>query len=370
MKSARFFTLIASAFTLPCLAAVRVESIPESGLQPEVAVAKDGTVHLVYLTGEPKAAEVRYTYRKPGEAWHPSQMVNSPKSTAIALGTIRGPQLAVGGMGTVHVIWNGTGAAASPRSPLWYARKSPEDKTFGQQQDLLGDATALDGGASITANESNGVFVVWHGNEAGGPSEEKQRLVLIRSSDDDGIGFGKAEAANRADPGVCACCSLRAMAGPEGIPNIFFRSAETMEHRAMTLLSLSGGTWKSREIEPWKIAACPMSSAALAFTSNRLLGAWETAGQIRMGWLSDPALPPVTVAAEKAKHPSIAINGKGSILVSWLQGSGWNRGGSVFWQEFDGELRPTGKAAHAGAVPAWGRVTAYSEPKGDFVVLR
>lgn len=370
MKFARFFALITSVFTLPSLAAVRVESIPESGLQPEVAVTKDGTVHLVYLTGEPKAAEVRYTYRKPGKAWHPSQIVNTPKSSAIALGTIRGPQLAVGGMGTVHVIWNGTGAAASPRSPLWYARKSSEDKTFGQQQDLLGDATALDGGASITANESNGVFVVWHGNEAGAPAEEKQRLVLIRSSDDDGIGFGKAEAANRADPGVCACCSLRAMAGLEGTPNIFFRSAETMEHRAMTLLSLSGGTWKSREIEPWKVAACPMSSAALAFTSNRLLGAWETAGQIRMGWLSDPAFPPVTVAAEKAKHPSIAINGKGSILVSWLQGSGWNRGGSVFWQEFDGELRPTGRAANAGAVPAWGRVTAYAEPNGDFVVLR
>lgn len=370
MKIARFFTLIASAFTLPCLAAVRVESIPESGLQPEVAVAKDGTVHLVYLAGEPKAAEVRYTYRKPGEAWHPSQVVNSPNSPAIALGTIRGPQLAVTGKGTVHVIWNGIGADATPHSPLWYGRKSREDKTFGKQEDLLGDATALDGGASVTANENNGVFVVWHGNEAGAAPEERQRLVLIRSSKDDGISFGKAEATNRADPGVCACCSLRAMAGPEGTPNIFFRSAETMEHRAMTLLSLSGNTWKSREVEPWKVAACPMSSAALGFTSNRLLGAWETAGQIRMGWLSDPAFPPVTVAAEKAKHPSIAINGKGSILVSWLQGSGWNRGGSVFWQEFDGELRPTGKAANAGTVPAWGRVTAYAEPNGDFVVLR
>ena len=370
MKPTRFFALIASAFTLPCFAATRVESVPESGLQPEVAVARDGTVHLVYLHGEPKAAEVRYTYRKPGEAWHPGQMVNSPKSSAIALGTIRGPQLAVGGMGTVHVIWNGIGADTSPRSPLWYARKSREDKTFGKPQDLLGDATALDGGASITGNESNGVFVVWHGNEAGAAAEEKQRLILIRSSNDDGISFEKAEAANRADPGVCACCSLRALAGPEGGPNIFYRSAETMDHRAMTLLSLSGGTWKSRGIEPWKVAACPMSSAALASTSNRLLGAWETAGQIRMGWLSDPALPPATVAGDKAKHPSIAINEKGSILISWLQGSGWNRGGSVFWQEFDRELRPTGKAVNAGVVPAWGRVTAYAEPNGDFVVLR
>ena len=333
-------------------------------------MTKDGTIHLVYLHGEPKAAEVRYTYRKPGEAWHPGQMVNSPKSSAIALGTIRGPQLAVGGMGTVHVIWNGIGADTSPRSPLWYARKSREDKTFGKPQDLLGDATALDGGASITGNESKGGVVVWHGNEAGAAAEEKQRLILIRSSNDDGISFEKAEAANRADPGVCACCSLRALAGPEGGPNIFYRSAETMDHRAMTLLSLSGGTWKSRGIEPWKVAACPMSSAALASTSNRLLGAWETAGQIRMGWLSDPALPPATVAGDKAKHPSIAINEKGSILISWLQGSGWNRGGSVFWQEFDRELRPTGKAVNAGVVPARGLITAYAEPNGDFVVLR
>lgn len=370
MKFAQFLALIAAAFTLPCLAAVRVESIPESGLQPEVAVSQDGTVHLVYLTGDPKAAEVRYTYRRPGDAWHPSQLVNSPKSAAIALGTIRGPQLTVTGKGTVHVIWNGIGADASPHPPLWYGRKSQEDKTFGQQENLLGDATALDGGASITSDEKSGVFVVWHGLEAGAATGEKHRLVLIRSSNDDGISFGKAEAANRADPGVCACCSLRALAGPEGTPNIFFRSAETMEHRAMTLLSLSGGTWKSREIEPWKIAACPMSSAALAFTSNRLLGAWETAGQIRMGWLSDAAFPPVTVAAGKAKHPSMAINGKGSILVSWLQGSGWNQGGSVFWQEFDRELRPTENLGNAGAVPAWGRVTAYAQPNGDFVVLR
>ncbi len=218
--------LCALVFSGSCYSATRVESVPETGLQPEVAVARDGTIHLVYLQGEPKTADVRYTCRRPGEVWQPSQTVNSKHGGAIALGTIRGPQLALGGKGTVYVIWNGTPADSTPRSPLWYARKTPDDRAFSTQVDLLGEATALDGGALITANERNGVFVVWHGNEAGAAAEEKQRLVLIRSSNDDGISFEMAEAANRADPGVCACCSLRAVAGPEGTPNIFFRSAE------------------------------------------------------------------------------------------------------------------------------------------------
>jgi hypothetical protein len=49
-------------------AEVSVEEVPEQGLQPDVAVASDGTVHLVYLRGDPKAADIRYTLREPGGA--------------------------------------------------------------------------------------------------------------------------------------------------------------------------------------------------------------------------------------------------------------------------------------------------------------
>lgn len=78
----------------------------------------------------------------------------------------------------------------------------------------------------------------------------------------------------------------------------------------------------------------------------------------------------MTVAASSAKHPSVAISPQGNILIAWVEGSGWNRGGSAVWQEFDQKLQPLGPQEKAAGVPAWGRVVGYAEPQGDFVILR
>ena len=348
--------------------AVRVEGVPEGGLQPEVVTDGRGVVHLVYLRGDPKAAEVRYTWRRLREPWQPSVTVNSQLGSGMAMGSIRGPQLALVGKGGVQVLWNG--AAVQGRSPLWLAGRRAGERSFAEQRDLLGDGTALDGGASIAADGAGGVFVVWHGNRAGEGAEEQRRLVFVRTSKDGGETFGEAVPVNAGQPGVCACCSLRALAGGKEGLRIFFRSAVTMETRTMTLLSQAQEGWSAREVEPWKVAACPMSSAALAVDRDRLLGAWETAGQIRVGWISTVDAPAVTVATASAKHPVAAISSQGKVLLAWLEGSGWNRGGSAVWQELDLKLRAVGSKGTAPGVPAWGRVAVYAEPQGDFVVLK
>ena len=369
-------SILCPALLFLCLAwtgtaATRVEEVPERGLQPEVATGPEGTIHLVYLQGESKAADVRYTSRKPGQPWQNSEPVNSPAAKGIAVGSIRGPQVALGANGTVHVLWNGvSGGEQAPQAPLWYARKQAGEPEFGKPRDLLGDTVALDGGASIAADAQGKVFVVWHGNHAIREPEEKQRLVFVRTSTDEGETFGNPEPANRDQPGVCACCSLRALSGPEDDLQIFFRNALTTESRSMTLLSQKKGRWTTDAIEPWEIAACPMSSAALISNQNQLLGAWETAGQIRAGWISAPGSAPVTVATSSAKHPSVAISPQGNILIAWVEGSGWNRGGSAVWQEFDQKLQPLGPQEKAAGVPTWGRVVGYAEPQGDFVILR
>jgi hypothetical protein len=369
-------SILCPALLFLCLAwtgtaATRVEEVPEKGLQPEVATGPEGTIHLVYLRGEVKAADVRYTWRKPGEPWQTSEPVDSPAAKGIAVGSIRGPQVALGANGTVHVLWNGvSGGEQAPQAPLWYARKKAGDRVFGKPRDLLADTVALDGGASIASDARGKVFVVWHGNLATREPEEKQRRVFVRTSTDEGETFGHPEPANRDQPGVCACCSLRALAGPEDGLRIFFRNALTTENRSMTLLSQKAGGWTTKAIEPWKTAACPMSSAALTAYQNQLLGVWETAGQIRAGWISAPGSTPVTVAASSAKHPTLAISPQGRILIAWVEGSGWNRGGSAVWQEYDAKLQPQGPPGKAAGVPAWGRVAGYAEPKGDFVILQ
>lgn len=371
MNFAFRLSLILSLCLSHSLAAVRVEEVPEKGVQPEVVTDGKGIVHLVYLRGDAKASEVRYTFRKPGEAWQKSQTVNSRPGSAVAMGSIRGPQLAVGQGGSVHVLWNGTDSEKTGRSPLWYARRAANGEGFAPQQDLLGEATALDGGASLAGDAKGRVFIVWHGNASGAKPEESQRLIFLRVSTDDGSTFKEAEPVNPASPGICACCSLRVLLNAEGEPHIFVRSAATMEHRAMTLYARTGGRWDVREVEPWKIAACPMSSAALAVSGPRLLGAWETAGKIRAGWMDEAdSKSAETIAPKAAKHPALALNSSGGVLVAWVEGSGWNRGGQACWQVLDKNLRTEGEQGRAEGVPPWGRVAIYAESGGDFVLLR
>ncbi len=370
MKNLLPILLLLSLVPLFATAAARFEAVPENGLQPEVVVSLDGTVHLVYLRGDPKAADVRYTWRKAGEAWHPSLTVNSISGSAIAIGTIRGPQLALGKNGTVHVLWNGSATDKSTPAALWHAREPTEAEGFAKQQNLQGESVALDGGASLTASADGKVYVVWHGAGGGAASGEKDRLIFLRTSPNDGVSFPPAEVINRSSPGICACCSLRVTLSAAGEPNVLVRTAITQDHRSMTLYVRSGQQWASREIDSWNIAACPMSSAALAAHDKKLLGAWETAGQLRAGWISEQAVSPVTLAPKNAKHPAIAINQQGKILIAWVEGTGWNRGGTLAWQECDQALKPTGPQGQAAGVPVWGKAAVYAEPQGEFVILR
>src|SRR5262245_44533588 len=90
---------------------VIISRAPENGLQPQVLMDSAGTIHLIYFKGEAKAGNVFYVRcEKDGKQFSDPIQVNSQARTAMAIGTIRGPQLALGRGGRVHVAWNGTGA--------------------------------------------------------------------------------------------------------------------------------------------------------------------------------------------------------------------------------------------------------------------
>ena len=78
------------------------------GLQPQVAATADGTIHLVYFLGEPRRGDLFYSRSRDGGATFAQAVrVNSIPGSAIATGTIRGAQIAVGSSSRVHVAWNG-----------------------------------------------------------------------------------------------------------------------------------------------------------------------------------------------------------------------------------------------------------------------
>ena len=136
-------------------AEVRVESIPEGGMQPQVALDASGTAHLIYLRGAPKGSDVRYVRRAKGvREWSAPLTVNSEAESAVAMGTIRGAQFAIGKGGVLHVVWNGAPQPGGGHgSPLYYTRLDAGAAKFAPQRNLLGETSGLDGGASVTADE-------------------------------------------------------------------------------------------------------------------------------------------------------------------------------------------------------------------------
>ena len=348
---------------------VRLERVPEGGVQPQIATSAGGVLHLVYLHGEPGACDVRHAMKKPGDReWGAPGTVNSESGTAIAMGTIRGAQISIGGDGTVHVVWNGPGSKQAP-SALFYSRLVPGVTAFEPQRNLLGDSEALDGGASVAAGSGSEVFLVWHGRPAHAAPGETGRVVFVRRSTDSGRTFAPAKIANLDYAGVCACCSLRSFIAPGGDLLTLYRAARRLDERDVTLLvSHDGGeTFAPRILGPWAIAACPMSSMSMAAAGAQTRAVWEADGKIFSALLGGTSSA-IAVSGDKARHPALATNASGEAVIAWSVGTGWQRGGGLAWQLLDAEGNPAGQPGSARGMPVWGSAAAYAESKG-FVVM-
>ena len=359
------------------MAAVSVEQLPEPGLQPQAVVAPDGTVHLVYLTGEPKSADILYRRRVGETHWSEPRRVNSQQGSAVAIGTIRGPQLARGRNGRVHVAWNGS-QSAEPRpakggSPMLYARLNDDGKSFSEQQNLMIATHELDGGGSVAADAEGRVFVVWHGSPAGSQGETN-RAVFLALSSDDGSTFAPERRISPAGTGACGCCGLTACVNAGGDAVVLFRTARSMMQRDMMLLGSTdhGGKFVELFSHPWSVGMCPMSSASLAGVGPVTWGTWETAGRVYFAHFSDREGKPKARAVgppQGAKHPRLAVNSRGETLIVWTEGTGWQRGGALAWQVFDADGEPTAEQGRRDGLPAWSYATAYAQPDGRFVIL-
>jgi hypothetical protein len=117
-----------------------------------------------------------------------------------------------------------------------------------------------------------------------------------------------------------------------------------------------------------------MSSMSLAASGSRVLGAWETAGQVSFGEIdAQAARIPLPIAApgnaRTRKHPRIAANANGEVLFAWTEGTAWARGGSVAWHVFDRSGRALGASGAAPGIPVWSFAAPAALPGGGFVIF-
>lgn len=353
-------------------AQVNVESVPEGGLQPQVAVSSEGVVHLVYLKGDPKGCDIRYTHRPVDDmTWAVPITVNSIARTAVAMGTIRGAQLVLGKAGSVQVVWNGAPdhAGGGPqRSPLYHARLESRGSAFSTQQDLLDGTVALDGGATIAADGEGRVCIIWHAATESG-ERENSRLIFLRESMDDGRHFSAHLPLNSASPGVCACCSLRAHLDGRGTLSVLYRTAFKADARGMALITYKKDKSVAiKMLDDWRIAMCPMSSMSLMHVAQTLRAAWENDGQIVTGFMDSPGVLQ-KVGPKNAKHPALAQNAKGQTIIVSLLGAGWAKAGQLHWDVLD-KKGNISSSEDGEKLPVWSFAATYARTDGHFIILR
>jgi hypothetical protein len=362
----------------PANAVVQLDRVPGGGIQPQAAVGSDGTVHLVYYKGEAAAGDLYYCRRAAEDAQFSEPVrVNSSPGSAIAAGSIRGAQIALGRDGRLHVVWNGSNRS-EPRgpekeTPLLYTRLSDDGARFEPERNVITSAYGLDGGATLGADAQGHVYVAWHAGT--GRGEDSRRVWMVRSTDD-GATFDAECAIDILRVGACGCCGMKGTVAPDGAVMFLYRSAKPATQRDMYLLTSldQGQSFISRKLQAWEIGTCPMSSEAFAHSGDQSWGAWETDEQVYVarldsdaGEAAKPRAAPESAA--RHKHPALAVNGRGELLMVWTEGTGWNKGGGLAWQQFDAQGRPTDVKGREPGVPVWSFATPYARPDRSFVIL-
>jgi hypothetical protein len=377
------FTFVASGLTPYAslrAASNRVTLIrtPDGGIQPQAVVDARGIVHLIYYKGESGGGDLFYGRRPPGEkAFSQSVRVNTSSKSAIAAGTIRGAQIAVGRKGRVHFAWNGHAPEGGNymQAPMLYTRLNDAGTAFEPERDVITSARGLDGGGSVAADKAGNVYVMWHAPKPGNTNGEAGRALFVARSSDDGKTFAPEKLATSESTGACACCGMKAYADDQGNLFALYRAAsEKVNRDELLLISCNrGDDFEIAFSHPWKLPSCPMSSACFSETQETVLAAWETESNVyfarvnrKLGTVSRPESPP---GMAKRKHPVIVGNAQGDFLFVWTEGTGWNRGGAVAWQLYHRDGKPAAEKGRADGVPVWSLATAFAGPDGSFTIV-
>jgi hypothetical protein len=254
---------------------------------------------------------------------------------------------------------------------MLYSYLDSASGTFKPERNLMHKTKHLDGGGSVAADDKGNVLVAWHGNAVNGREGEADRKVWVAKSSDGGDAFGEEQPAWSEPTGACGCCGMRIFAASDGTIYALYRSATNNVNRDIYLLESTdaGRSFRGKLLDKWNVNACPMSSMFFADTVAGVLIGWETANQV---YCSDPkrsfTLRP-SAPDGKRKHPAAARNRQGYTLLTWVEGSGWQRGGTLGWELFDPAGQSLEHNTRNESIPVWSFGAPIAKPNGDFSIL-
>ena len=318
--------LLVSFLAAPAAERVQVVRTPGNGSVPDAEIDQAGTVHVAYVVGQDafyaKSTDAGKTFTTP-------LRINSEAGSVHPPNMFRGPDVALGKGGRVHVVWYGNGYQRKLPKEEWgvfYSYLDTAQTSFAPTRNLNRKPSD---NYSVAADDNGNVAVIWMANK-----------LYVNSSSNGGETFEDAETVSVADP--CECCASRAFFSMNGALYIDYRE-KANNMRDMHLLTRAKGdasfSKQKISVTPWQVNACPMAGTFLTGAKTGLIMTWETRGQIFYARI-DPAAgmsPPKEIrVTAKGKWPVALPASDGAVLVSWKNGS------TLAWQLFDSADKPVG----------------------------
>ncbi|MCU0914309.1 MAG: glycoside hydrolase [Planctomycetes bacterium] len=353
--------------------AVRVVHLPEGALVPDATMDEDGVLHLVYGLGD----DAWYVHSADnGRTFSAPVRVNTAGKVTLKMGE-RGPKLALGRGGSIHVVWAdqwSPGMKVYPR----YSRSRDGGRTFESPR-ALGSLWGIDGLTTAADSEGN-VVAFFHQVTPGQPLAvpEAHRLYLVRSIDD-GATFGAQERLRirGMDDLACSMCMMRARITADGNVCLALRVAND-NIRDFFLLR---GPKRENDFAPlrvnedhWELKTCPMCGPELTVDpAGRMLCAFMSRHRVYWSALDDGRFTlhvPTPAAEDKEIYPAACGNGKGHVLLVWQVGPmAVGRTAVVKWGLYGRDGVFTGKQGTVGVSTSGTKATAFAGTDGVFYIV-
>ena len=353
---------------------VRIVPVPDGALVPDVMVDKAGVAHMVYGLNN-NAYYERSTHN--GASFSPPVKVNSTGTVVTTMGE-RGPKLAVGADGVIHVVW------ADQWKPgvevyVRYARSLDGGKSFGPRQ-TVSSMPGVDG-TTMTVDRAGNVLVFWHVMVSPPPAVPQATWVHMARSTNNGASFAaneKVQTTNLAGI-ACSMCLMRARCDADGEVCLAFRNAEG---NVRDFYLLKGAPTKNdfRALrinqDNWIIDYCPMCGPELTLDPNgRAICAFMSRNKAYWAISDNPVtgfnLHVATPANEPNEiYPSAYANRRGEVLFVWQVGPMSTSGtAQVKWALYRNDGTFTGQQATVGTSFSGTKATAFVGTDDNFYLV-
>jgi hypothetical protein len=371
------------ALALPALALLSGVALADTAVSPagrdasspDVAVAPDGTVYVLWVDrgaaappaaghgghggGAPRSHNSSVDVmlagsRDAGRTFGEPTRVNAKAGQVWSFPTAR-PELVVAPNGTIHVLFTGNdvNAAGKPVIVPMYTRSTDRGRTFEPARKLAtvpetdlghlihGGFSQAETFGTLAVDRKGGVHVYWLDTRFMDDAGDTAALVSVHSTDD-GRTFGAERVLLKT--GMCPCCQLTASPGDGDALFLGIRHVEDGNRDSHVMRSDDGGLNFAAPVRiggdlRWKIDGCPLKPTAVAVQGSRVYaaafnGATEKTG-VRFARSSDGgrtfgAFEPIHADAAVSDYPAVvALRGE-TVRVFWHGKAGEDPARAIF----------------------------------------